>query len=124
MLADKTDDALMYGKRALDIASSIAGTADQEWAGNGDQAWARYVIGRAYCAMGDGAIDAAEQELEEAKRIALACDALPLVACCQTMLGEIHRRRGAQAKSRDCVAAADVIYAKLDMRPLLLDSTR
>jgi hypothetical protein len=72
--------------------------------------------------MGQGAVDEAAQELEEAKRLALACDALPLAAYCHTTLAEVQRRRGAKAKAGDETAAADAIYAKLDMRPLLLDT--
>jgi len=57
-------------------------------------------------------------------RLALACDALPLAAYCHTTLAEVRRLRGAKAEGRDATAAADAFYAKLDMRPLLLDSLR
>lgn len=116
LLAGRIEDALMYGKRALEVAVAHEG--------KGDEAWARFLIARAYWVSGPGAIDESAKELEDALRLAFACGARPLAAFCQTTLGDIHGRRGDKAKAQEFTAAADAIYADLDMRPLPLDPVR
>ena len=116
LLGGRIDDALMYGKRALEAALAHEG--------KGNEAWARFLIARAYCASAPGATDESAKELEAALRLAIACGALPLAAFCKTTLGEIHGRRGDKATAQDFTAAADATYADLDMRPLPLDPVR
>ncbi len=115
LLAGRIEDALMYGKRALEGALAHEG--------KGNEAWARFLIARACRASGPEAMDESTKELEAALRLAIACGARPLAAFCQTTLGEIHARRGDKAKAQEFTAAADAIYADLDMRPLSLSPT-
>lgn len=116
LLAGRIEDALMYGKRALEIALAHDG--------KGDEAWARFLIARACWASAPGAMDESAKELEAALRLAFACGARPLAAFCQTTLADIHRWRSDKAKAQEFTAAADAIYADLDMRPLPLDPLR
>jgi hypothetical protein len=85
------------------------------------EAWARFLIARAYFASVPEAADEAVTELEVALRLAIACEARPLAAFCKTSLGKIHGRRGDKSAAADLAAAADATYADLDMRPLPLD---
>jgi hypothetical protein len=113
LLAGRIDDASSYGRRALDIAVAHEG--------KGNEAWARFLIACAYRAADAGAMDKSARELEAALRLALACEARPLAAYCQTTLADIHGRRGAKIAVQEFTAAADSIYADLDMRRLPLD---
>jgi class 3 adenylate cyclase/tetratricopeptide (TPR) repeat protein len=110
LLAGRFEDALRSGRRALALASA------QE--GKGNEAWARFLIGRARFALAPEDMDEATRELDEAVRLALACGARPLVAFCKTTLGEIHDRLGNKAAAADLAAAAEATYTDLDMRPL------
>jgi hypothetical protein len=69
-------------------------------------------------------IEQASKELEAALRLAVACEARPLAAFCQTALAGIRRRRGKDAEARELAAAADAIYAQLGMQSLPLDPVR
>jgi class 3 adenylate cyclase/tetratricopeptide (TPR) repeat protein len=113
LLAGRIEDALSYGKRALPIALAHENRASE--------AWARFLIARAYFASVPEAADEAVTELEVALRLAIACEARPLAAFCKTSLGKIHGRRGDKSAAADLAAAADATYADLDMRPLPLD---
>ena len=57
-------------------------------------------------------------------RLALACEARPLTAFCQTTLCGVHARRGDQVAAKKFDAAAANIYRELGMRPLPLDPVR
>lgn len=116
LLAGRAEDALTHGKQALEVA--VAHEA------KGDEGWARFLIGRAYWASNPQDIDESAKELGAALRLALGCEARPLVAFCQTTLGGIHRRRGDDATAQRFTAAADATYAELGMRPLPLDPVR
>lgn len=86
--------------------------------------WARFMIACAYWASSPGATDESAKELEAALSLAVACGARPLAAFCQTALADIHGRRGDKAAVQIFTAAADSIYADLDMRRLPLDPVR
>jgi class 3 adenylate cyclase/tetratricopeptide (TPR) repeat protein len=112
LLTGRIDEALKHGRRALEIALAREGKSDE--------AWARFLIARAFLASGPDAISGSAQELEAALRLAIACGARPLEAFCRTALGEIHAKRGDKAAAEELAAAARAVYAELDMRPLSL----
>lgn len=116
LLAGRMEDALAHGKRALEIA--VAHEA------KGDEAWARFLIARAHWASDPPVIAESAKELEKSLELAVACEARPLAAFCKTMLGALQQRRGDQMAAQQFTAAADVMYAELDMRPLSLDPVR
>jgi predicted ATPase/class 3 adenylate cyclase len=107
--------AVSYGERALELA--LAHEA------RGDEAWARYLIGRAHWSDKQN-IDESEKQLEIARQIATACDARPLAAFCQTTLGGIYQLRGDRSTAEKFAAAAEASYKELGMEPLPLDPVR
>jgi class 3 adenylate cyclase/tetratricopeptide (TPR) repeat protein len=115
LLAATSNEALACGKRALELALTNEG--------KGDQAWARFLIGRACIA---GSFDDSEdpvRQLHSALTLAQACEARPLVAFCQTALSEVRTSRGESAKAQELLSAANAIYSGLDMRPLQFPRT-
>lgn len=112
LVAARMEDALECGKRALDLAIVHETKTDQ--------AWARFLIGRACLAAGAEAINEAARELDVSLSLAIACEARPLAAFCQTALGKVHYQLGEDAKAQEFMNAAETIYSALDMRPLLL----
>jgi len=89
----------------------------------GDEAWARFLIGRAWWASDPKDLDQSEKQLDVALRLAAGCEARPLVAFCHTTLGGIHGQRGDQIRAQKFDAAASAAYRELGMRPLPLDPT-
>ena len=116
LLASNGENALKYGRRALEAARMREG--------RGDEAWARLLIGLACSTLHAAPMDESHNELEAALSLATACDARPLVAFCQAALGGSHLRRGDTVKAEQCTAAASAIYANLDMRPFPLLAVR
>jgi alkyl sulfatase BDS1-like metallo-beta-lactamase superfamily hydrolase len=116
LLGARMEDAMTYGKRALELAL----THDAK----GDEAWARLLIARVCWASTPRAMDESAMQLDAALRLAIACEARPLAAFCQAMLGAIHARRGDKARAQEFTATADATYAELDMRPLALEPVR
>lgn len=116
LLGARIREAMAYGKRALELA--LAHDA------KGDEAWARFLIGRVCWASAPKAMDESATQLDAALRLAIACEARPLAAFCQATLGAIHARRGDKGRAQEFTAAADATYAELDMRPLPLEPVR
>jgi class 3 adenylate cyclase/tetratricopeptide (TPR) repeat protein len=113
LLAGRPDEAIVHGKRALDIALAHENRRDEPWA--------RFLIARGYSAADSRVIDEPVKQLESALRMAIACEAVPIAAHCQAMLGAIHARQGNKTKAGEFAAAANASYARLDMRPLRLE---
>lgn len=116
LIAGRIDEALTHGNRAVEIAV--------EHEGKGEEAWARFLIARACWASDPQRIEEAATQLDFALRLALACEARPLIAFCHTNLGAIYSRRGDHETAKKFTAAADSSYAELGMRPLPLDPVR
>lgn len=116
LLARRIEAALTLGMQAADIA--VAHEA------KGDEARARFLIGRACWASEPKDLAESEKQLDIALRLAAACEARPLAAFCNTTLGEIYALRGDQARAREFGAAATATYRELDMQPLVLDPMR
>jgi hypothetical protein len=90
----------------------------------GDEAWARFLIGRAYLAAYEPKnLDEPEKQLDIALRLATACEARPLAAFCNTTLCGIYARRGDQVRAKEADAVATATYRDLGMQPLPLDTT-
>jgi tetratricopeptide (TPR) repeat protein len=113
LAAREIETALMLGKEATAIAMTHEA--------KGDEAWARFLIGRAYWASEPKDLDEAEQELNIALRLAATCEAHPLAAFCNTTLCGIYARRGDQARAKEFDATATATYQKLGMQPLPLE---
>jgi class 3 adenylate cyclase/tetratricopeptide (TPR) repeat protein len=113
LVARQIEEALKLGKQAAAIAMAHEA--------KGDEAWARFLIGRAYWASEPKDLDQSEKELNIALRLATACEARPLIAFCNTTLCGIYGRRGDQARAKEFDAAATATYRALGMQPLPLD---
>ncbi|MFZ0988671.1 MAG: adenylate/guanylate cyclase domain-containing protein [Xanthobacteraceae bacterium] len=113
LLAREIETALTLGKQAAAIAMAHEA--------KGDEAWARFLIGRGYWASEPKDLDEAEKELNIALHLAATCEARPLAAFCNTTLCGIHATRGDQAKAKEFDAAATATYRELGMQPLPLD---
>jgi hypothetical protein len=113
LIARQIEAALTLGKQAAAIAEAHEA--------KGDEAWARFLIGRAYWASEPKDLDESEKELDIALRLANACEARPLAAFCNTTLYGVYARRGNQARAKEFDAAATATYRELGMRPLPLD---
>ena len=116
LAAREIETALMLGKEATAIA--------MRHEAKGDEAWARFLIGRAYWASEPKDLDEAEKELDVALRLAATSEARPLAAFCNTTLCGIYARRGDQAKAKEFDAAATATYRELGMQPLPMDPGR
>jgi hypothetical protein len=116
VIAGRIEAAVSLGQQAVEIA--VAHEA------KGDEAWARFLIGRACWASDPKDLDEAAKQLDISLRLALACEARPLTAFCQTTLCGVHTRRGDQVAAQKFDAAAANIYRELGMRPLPLDPVR
>jgi class 3 adenylate cyclase/tetratricopeptide (TPR) repeat protein len=115
LLARQPEAALTLGKQAVEIA--VAQEA------KGDEAWARFLIGRACWASDPKDLDQSEKQLDTALRLAVACEARPLAAFCDTTLCGIHALRGDPLRAKEFDAAATAAYRELGMQPLPLDPT-
>jgi tetratricopeptide (TPR) repeat protein len=113
LVARQSEEALKLGKRAAAIAMAHEA--------KGDEAWARFLIGRAYWVSEPKDLDESEKELNIALHLATACEARPLVAFCNTTLCGIYATRGDQARAKEFDAAATATYRALGMLPLPLD---
>jgi class 3 adenylate cyclase/tetratricopeptide (TPR) repeat protein len=113
LIAGCVEDALSLGHRALELAH-VHGA-------HGDEAWARFLIGRAHWAGDPPALDLSQSQVEAALSLARECEAQPLVAFCNTTLGAVYSRRGEDAKAQEFATAAHRIYEELGMRPLPVD---
>jgi hypothetical protein len=116
LLAREIETALTLGKEAATLAMAHEAT--------GDEAWARFLIGRAYWASEPKDLDESEKELNIALRLATTCEARPLAAFCNTTLCGIYARRGDQARANEFDTAAAATYRELGMQPLPLDPGR
>jgi class 3 adenylate cyclase/tetratricopeptide (TPR) repeat protein len=113
LIAGQIEAALTLGKQAADIAMAHEA--------KGDEAWARFLIGRAYWASEPQDLDESEKQLDVALRLAAACEARPLAAFCNSTLSGIYVRRGDQVRANEFGAAATATYRELGMQPLMLD---
>jgi class 3 adenylate cyclase/tetratricopeptide (TPR) repeat protein len=107
LMARQTEAALRFGTQAAEMA--VAHEA------KGDEAWARFLIGRACWASEPKDLDEAEKQIGIAFRLANACEARPLAAFCNTALSGIYTRRGDQARAKDFDAVATSMYQELGM---------
>ena len=113
LLAGQIEPALTLGKLAATIAV--------EHEAKGDEAWARFLIGRACWASEPKDLDESEKQLDLALRLATACEARPLVGFCNAALSGIYARRGDQVRAKEFEAAAAATYRDLGMQPAPLD---
>jgi tetratricopeptide (TPR) repeat protein len=115
LLGGQIELALTLGRQAAEIA--VAQEA------KGDEAWARFLIGRTCWASDLKDLDESEKQLDMARCLATACEARPLVAFCDTTLCGVHARRGDKGRAQEFEAAATAIYRELGMQPLPLTPT-
>jgi len=113
LIGCQIEAALKIGRQAVEIA--VAQEA------KGDEAWARFLMGRAYWASDPKNLEEAEEQLNLARLLAAACGARPLIAFCGTTLCGLHTQRGCHDKAAEFDAAATAIYRELGMRPLPLN---
>jgi class 3 adenylate cyclase/tetratricopeptide (TPR) repeat protein len=115
LIGRRIEAALTLAKQAVEIAAA------QE--AKGDEAWARFLIGRVCWASDPKDLEESERQVGIALRLATACEARPLVAFCYTTLYGIHARRGNQVSAMEFEAAATAIYRDVGMLPLPLNPT-
>jgi tetratricopeptide (TPR) repeat protein len=112
LIGRQIETALTLGRQAVEMA--VAQEA------KGDEAWARFLIGRTCWASDPKDLDESEKQLDMARRLATACEARPLVAFCDTTLCGVHAQRCNQGRAQEFEAAATAIYRELGMQPLPL----
>src|SRR5215813_12040563 len=112
LIGRQIETALTLGRQAVEIA--VAQEA------KGDEAWARFLIGRTCWASDPKDLDESEKQLDMARRLATACEARPLVAFCDTTLCGVHAQRCNQGRAQEFEAAATAIYRELGIQPLPL----
>jgi class 3 adenylate cyclase/tetratricopeptide (TPR) repeat protein len=112
LIGRQIETALTLGRQAVEIA--VAQEA------KGDEAWARFLIGRTCWASDPKDLDESEKQLDIARRLATACEARPLVAFCDTTLCGVHAQRCNQGRAQEFEAAATAIYRELGIQPLPL----
>jgi tetratricopeptide (TPR) repeat protein len=115
LIVGRVEAALTLGKQAVEIA--VAHEA------KGDEAWARFLIGRACWASDPKDLDESERQLNIVLRLAAECEARPLAAFCHTTLSGIYSQRGDQARAQEFDAVAAATYRELGMWPLPLNPT-
>jgi tetratricopeptide (TPR) repeat protein len=115
LAARHIEAALTLGEQAATMAAAHEA--------KGDEAWARFLVGRAYAASEPKDLSKSEKQLDIALRLAAACDARPLTAFCNTTLGGLYAQRGDQVRAMEFDAAATATYRELGMQPLSLDPT-
>jgi class 3 adenylate cyclase/tetratricopeptide (TPR) repeat protein/ABC-type transport system involved in cytochrome c biogenesis ATPase subunit len=115
LMAGRIEAALKLGQEAVEIA--VAHEA------KGDEAWARFLIGRSCWASDPKDLDESEKQLDIALRLAAGCEARPLAAFCHTTLSGICGQRGDHARAQEFDTAAAATYRQLGMRSLPLDPT-
>jgi class 3 adenylate cyclase/tetratricopeptide (TPR) repeat protein len=113
LIGGQIESALTLGRQAVEIA--VAQEA------KGDEAWARFLIGRTCWVSDPKDLDESEKQLDMARRLATACEARPLLAFCDTTLSSIHARRGDRGRASEFEAAATAIYRELGIQPLPLN---
>ena len=116
LMAREIEPALALGRQAAALAAAHEA--------KGEEAWARFLIGRAHGASEQKDLDESEKELNSALRLAMACDARPLAAFCGTALGRIYAARGDQVRAKEFEAAATATYRAVGMQSIPLDPTR
>jgi hypothetical protein len=112
-MTGRVEAALQLGHQAVEIALA------QE--AKGDEAWARFLIGRSCWASNPRDLDESEKQLDIALRLAAGCEARPLTAFCHTTLSGTYSQRGDHARAQEFNDAAAATYRELAMRPLPLD---
>jgi len=115
LMGGQVERALSLGNQAVEMA--VAGEA------KGDEAWARFLIGRTCWASHPKDLDEAEKQIGIALRLADACAARPLAAFCKTTLSGIHAERGDHATAKEFESAAAAMYSEFGMQPLPLNPT-
>jgi class 3 adenylate cyclase/tetratricopeptide (TPR) repeat protein len=113
LMTGRVEAALQLGHQAVEIALA------QE--AKGDEAWARFLIGRSCWASNPRDLDESEKQLDIALRLAAGCEARPLTAFCHTTLSGTYSQRGDHARAQEFNDAAAATYRELAMRPLPLD---
>jgi len=113
LMAGRIEAALKLGQQAVEIA--VAHEA------KGDEAWARFLIGRSCWASDPKDLNESEKQLGIALQLAADCEARPLAAFCHTTLSGVYGQRGDQARAQEFNDAAAATYRELGMRPLPLD---
>ena len=129
LIADKPGLLIRLGQvcligRQLEKALTVANQAMEMAVGQeakGDEAWARFLIGRAYWASAPKEFERSEQQIDMALRLASACEARPLAAFCKTTLSGIHAERGDHARAKEFESAATAMYKEFGMQPLPLN---
>jgi hypothetical protein len=110
LLAGRAEEALVHGRRALELAQAQGNKRDEPWA--------RFLIGRGLFVSDSGAAEEQATQLTSAISLAVAGEAKPLEAHCRAMLAGVLGQRGEEGSAAEQAAKASRIYEDLDMRPL------
>jgi class 3 adenylate cyclase/tetratricopeptide (TPR) repeat protein len=107
MLADRLDDALAAGNRALALA--------RERGQRGYEAWALRNLGEIASCRDPLDAEPAEGHYREALGVAGELGMRPLVAHCHLGLGKLYRRTGKREQAHEHLTTATTMYRKMGM---------
>src|SRR5262249_54417401 len=85
LIARQTETALSLGRQALEMAVGQGA--------KGEEAGARFLIGRTCWACDPKDLGESGKQLDMARRLCPACEARPWVALCDTRLGGVKAQR-------------------------------
>jgi tetratricopeptide (TPR) repeat protein len=108
MLADRLEDALAFGDRALALA--------RERGQRGYEAWALRHLGEIASSRDPLDAETAEGHYRAALGVASELGMRPLVAHCHLGLGKLYRRTGKHEQVREHLATATTMYREMGMR--------
>ena len=108
LLADRLEDALAFGDRALALA--------RERGQRGYEAWALSHLGEIVSCCDRLDAETAEGHYREALGVAEELGMRPLVAHCHLGLGRVYRRTGKREQAQERLTTAATMYREMAMR--------
>jgi tetratricopeptide (TPR) repeat protein len=108
LLADRLEDALAFGDRALALA--------RERGQRGYEAWALSHLGEIVSCCDRLDAETAEGHYRDALGVAEELGMRPLVAHCHLGLGRVYRRTGKREQAQERLTTAATMYREMAMR--------
>jgi DNA-binding SARP family transcriptional activator/tetratricopeptide (TPR) repeat protein len=107
LLADRPDDALVFGEQALGLA--------RKRGERGFEAWCLRTLGEIAAHADPPHVERAQGRYREALALATELRMRPLAAHCHLGLGTLYRRTGIRAKAEEHLNSASTMYREMNM---------